>query len=724
MDALRFDVQGMTCATCAARVQKVLSKQPGVEVANVNFAVAGATVVVSEAASEDLIRAVEKIGFGLAPRQAGARPDIAERHRETARRTLRKLLGSAAFTLPVFVLAMGGVDTTWSRWLQAVLTTVVVFVFGFTFHRIAAQRLRVFDANMDTLVSVGTLTAVLYSYWALLTGGHLYFETGAVIVTLILLGRTFEARAKGRATDALARLAELSAAEATLLDGDRELVVPADAVMVGQRFVVRPGDKLPTDGVVESGASSVDESMLTGESVPVDKGPGDEVFGATINRTGRIVVTATQVGDDTALSQIVRLVEQAQADKAPVEHLVDRVASIFVPAVMLTALATFLVWWLGLDAEVATALERAVAVLIIACPCALGLATPTAIMVGSGRGAEGGVLFRGADVFERAKDIDLVVFDKTGTLTEAKMSLAQVVAAPGAQEQDVLRWAAAVEAGSKHPIAQAVVEGARARGLEVPAVEDFTDEVGQGVRGRVDGALVRVGRPSWLSREGALPADLAADKASRESEGQTVFAVAREDEIVGLVSVSDTVRDSAKATVERVLRAGSRVAMVTGDNARTARAVCAQLRIEEVLSDTMPGDKAAFVKAKQAEGRKVAFVGDGINDAPALTQADLGVAIGTGTDVAVEAGQVVLVSGDPALVPDGLGLARRTFQTIRQNLFWAFFYNVLAIPLAALGFLNPMIAAGAMAFSSVTVVSNSLRLRKFAFGAHAHSPVP
>ncbi len=707
----RFDVQGMTCATCASRVQKVLGKQPGVRIANVNFAAGQATVVLDGRDPESLMAAVTKIGFGLTPRAENAPPDVSQRHRAHARKLGFRLLLSAAFTAPVFLLAMGGFDASWSRILQGVLTLIVVFGFGWQFHAIAAKRLMNFDANMDTLVSVGTMTAVAYSGWALLSGAHIYFETGAVIVTLILLGRFFEARAKGSASDALSKLAALSAKDARILKGDEEMMVPVEAVSVGQRLVVRPGEKFPTDGIIFEGRSSVDESMLTGESMPVDKAPQDAVFGATINQGGRLVVTATQVGMDTALNQIVRLVEQAQADKAPVEHLVDRVASVFVPAVMLLALSTFLGWYFGAEVGVALALERAVAVLIIACPCALGLATPTAIMVGSGRGAHKGILFRGAEVFERAKDIDVVIFDKTGTLTKAEMSLVDVITAPGEDSQDVLRRIGAVEAGSNHPIAAAVVRGAK--DLVLPKTEDFIEHAGLGVCASIDGVEVRVGRPAWLVQSGALmPDELIAAQAASEAAGQTVFGAAADNKVFGLVSVADTLRPSALSTVKALKSQGYTVALVTGDNKSTANAIASQVGIEVVEAETMPGDKSAFVARLQAEGQTVAFVGDGINDAPALVQADLGIAIGTGTDVAVEAGQVVLVSGDPGLVPTALGLARRTYRTIRQNLFWAFFYNVLAVPLAALGYLNPMIAAGAMAFSSVTVVSNSLRLKK------------
>ncbi|MBK8975120.1 MAG: copper-translocating P-type ATPase [Planctomycetes bacterium] len=718
---LRFDVDGMSCASCAARIQKVLDRQPGVTSAAVNFASAEATVVATAdgPSSAELAGAVARLGFALRERAPAADREVGARLRAEARRLRRRLRVAAACTLPVFALAMGGVDAPWSRAVQAVLGAVVVLGSGAGFHRAAWQGLRRFDAGMDALVSIGTLTALGQSVWALWSGGPVFFETGAVIVTLILFGRSLEAGAKGRATDAIARLAKLSAKDARLLrkdaEGDeREVIVPADTVAVGQRVVVLPGEKLPVDGVIESGHASIDESMLTGESVPVDKGPGDEVSGATIDRSGRIVVRATRVGSDTALQRIVRLVEDAQAQRAPVERLVDRVASVFVPVVVGIAMAT-LAGYLVAGWAAPVALQRAVAVLIVACPCALGLATPTAILVGSGRGAELGVLFRNAEVFESARGIDVVAFDKTGTLTTGAMELRAVVADgdDAGAEAALLRRIAAVEATSAHPIAQAVVAGARARGVDARPAERGESVDGRGVRGEVDGVVVTVGRPAWLADEGAsLPPSLGARLRELEEAGLTVFGAAWDGRIQGLCAVADAPRPTAREAVARLRDAGIALALVTGDNRRTAEAVARELGIDAVFAETLPGDKSTHVAELQRRGRRVAFVGDGINDAPALTRADLGIAIGTGTDVAVDAGDVVLVSGDPARVPLALALARRTYRTIAQNLFWAFFYNVAAIPLAAAGYLDPMIAAAAMAMSSVTVVSNSLRLRR------------
>lgn len=716
-ETITFDVEGMTCASCALRIERVLSRQEGVAGAVVSFPAQEARVEAAPGTDAAALEAaVARLGYkATRARPEQAAPATVERYGAEARYQWRNFIAAAALTLPVFALSMFG--DMHSRTLQAVvwaLATPVQFVFGWQFHRNAARRLRSLGAGMDTLVSLGTLAAYGYSVWAFFHHEHLYFETAAVIITFILLGRFFEARAKGRASGAVARLLELGAKEARLLRDGAEVGVPIAAVHPGDLMVVRPGERIPTDGRVVEGSSAVDESMLTGESAPVERGPGDAVFGATVNQHGRLVVEATRVGAETALAQIVRLVEEAQATKAPIQRLADRLAGVFVPAVLAVAALAFGLW-LGIGGEAGKALQAAVAVLVIACPCALGLATPTAIMVGSGRGAELGVLFKGAEVFERSRAVDTVVFDKTGTLTRGAMSLASLVT--DEDRRRTLYLVGSLEAASEHPVGRAVALGAEEEGVDLGPVEGFAAVPGLGVRGRVDGVEVLAGRPRLFEEAGwEVPASLAAAASALEGEGHTAFPAGWEGRARAVLAVADGLRPSAAATVAALHSSGVEVAMLTGDNRRTAEAVAGALGIGRVAAEVLPGDKAAEVARLQGEGRVVAFVGDGINDAPALTRADLGMAVGTGTDVAIEAGDVVLMSGDPALARTALGLARATFSTIRQNLFWAFLYNTAAIPVAAAGLLDPMIAAAAMALSSVSVVGNSLRLRRFGRG--------
>ncbi len=713
-ESITFDVEGMTCASCALRIERILGKQQGVESAIVNYAGHEVRAKVGPDVDIEVLKAaVAKIGYSIDEVKEGdVRTSVTERYAEEVRYQRRNVVGAAFLTIPVFVLAQFGPDARWADVLQALLTTVVLFGFGAQFHKATFKQVKSLSPAMDTLVSVGTISAWSFSLYALSADEALFFETAAMIVTLILLGRFFEARAKGQASNAITKLLEIGAKQARVRRAGVEEMIPAEELRVGDVVIVLPGEKIATDGVVVSGGSSIDESMLTGESAPVDKSIGDDVFGATVNQQGRLEFEATRIGKETALSQIVRLVEEAQATKAPVQKLADRVSSIFVPAVIVVALVVFGTW-LAVNGVVSEALTNAVAVLIIACPCAMGLATPTAIMVGSGRGAELGVLFKNAEVFERAKAVDTVVFDKTGTLTRGAMTLTDVVT--DEDEGRLLFLAGSLEAASEHPIGKAVALGVEERDAVLVTPTNFEALGGQGVIGVVDGVDVIVGKSKLMADRGLGIPDRYLEAMERiELTGRTAFLVGWGGEVRGTLGVADTLRDTAVAAVTRLHDEGVAVTMLTGDNHRTAQTIAAQVGIERVIAEVMPADKAEEIKRLQDQGRSVGFVGDGINDAPALTRADLGMAVGSGTDVAIEAGDVVLMSGDPMLAVTALRLARATFRTIIQNLFWAFGYNTAAIPLAALGFLNPMFAAGAMALSSVSVVTNSVRLRRFA----------
>jgi Cu+-exporting ATPase len=747
--AVELTLGGMTCASCAARIQKRLNRLDGVD-AQVNYATETATIVADPSVgTEELIRAVEAIGYTAtvaSSNNAGATtaaPRGPVDERDARLHSLRqRLLASTMLTLPVLVLAMiPSLQFDSWQWLSLTLAAPVVTWGGWPFHKAAWANLRHAAATMDTLISLGTLSAFAWSLWALFLGDagdpamrmnfeltpsagsgtdELYLEVASVVTVFILTGRYFEARAKRRAGAALRALLELGAKDVAVLRDGSEIRVPVEQLAVDDLFVVRPGEKVATDGVIEEGTSAIDASMLTGESVPVEVAPGDTVTGATVNAGGRLVVRATRVGADTALAQIARLVTEAQTGKAPIQRLADRIAAVFVPIVVALAVAT-LGFWISNGAETASAFTAAVAVLIIACPCALGLATPTALLVGTGRGAQLGILIKGPEVLESTRKIDTIVLDKTGTVTTGRMALIDVVAAPGATRAEVLRIVGAVEDASEHPIARTIAEAARAEVDALPAVESFANTQGLGVQGVVDGHNVVAGRPRFLAGWGLhLTPDLQAAIDHAESLGRTAIVAGWDGAVRGVIVVADTVKPTSNEAIASLRDLGLRPVLLTGDNERAARAVADQVGIDDVIAEVLPEDKVDVIRRLQAGGAVVAMAGDGVNDAGALAQADLGLAMGTGTDVAIEASDLTLVRGDLRAAPDAIRLSRKTLGTIKTNLFWAFAYNVAAIPLAATGFLNPMIAGAAMALSSIFVVSNSLRLRRFRPAATHH----
>ncbi len=744
---VELEIGGMTCASCAARIEKKLNRMPGVQ-ATVNYATERAHVELPEGTEPaDAIATVEATGYTAAlPPPPGVGPGTPEGttaevdDRDEALASLRRRLEvSAALSLPVALMSMvPALQFDYWQWAALTLASPVVVWGAWPFHRAAAVNARHGAATMDTLISVGVVAAYAWSLWALFLGGagepgmtmqfsllpaeagsvpHIYLEVSAAVTTFILLGRYLEARAKRRAGEALRALMDMGAKEVAVLRGRAEQRIPIGQLRVGDRFVVRPGEKVATDGIVDEGSSAVDASMLTGEPVPVEVGPGDAVVGATINEGGRLVVRATRVGADTQLAQMARLVEQAQSGRAPVQRLADRISAVFVPTVVGLSLAT-LAGWLVTGHSAQEAFTAAVAVLIIACPCALGLATPTALLVGTGRGAQLGILIRGPEVLESTRRVDTVVLDKTGTLTAGRMQVVALHPAPGIPEDQLLILAGAVEDPSEHPIGEAIATAARDRtGSPLPPVAGFASTRGLGVQGVVDGHAVLAGRPSWLADAWStpLPAALAARVEAAQEAGRTAVAVACDGAPAGVVEVADVLKPTSARAVAELRGLGLRPHLVTGDNARAARSIGAQVGIPapDVVADVLPEDKVAAVRDLQSDGRVVAMVGDGVNDAAALATADLGIAMGTGTDVAMAAADLTLVRGDPRAAVDAIRLARRTLATIKGNLFWAFAYNVAAIPLAMAGLMNPLLAGAAMAFSSVFVVTNSLRLRRF-----------
>lgn len=731
---LELEVGGMTCASCAMRIEKKLNRLDGVT-ATVNYATEKARVSVPAGMAADvLIAEVEKAGYTAA--LPVREPQTPERDADPGLSSLRlRLIGSAVLAAPVVVLAMvPALQFTYWQWLSLTLAAPVVVWGGWPFHRAALVNARHGAATMDTLVSIGTVAAFAWSLYALFFGtagmpgmthpfsfvaspsdaaGDIYLEVASGVTVFVLAGRYAEKRAKRRAGAALRALLDLGAKDVAVLRDGHEERIPVDRLAVGDLFVVRPGEKIATDGVVAEGASAVDLSLLTGESAPVEVTVGDDVTGATVNAGGRLVVRATRVGADTRLAQMAKLVEDAQSGKAQVQRLADRISAVFVPVVLGIAVVTLAVWLLS-GASAAVAFTAAVAVLIIACPCALGLATPTALLVGTGRGAQLGVLIKGPEVLESTKAVDTIVLDKTGTVTEGRMTLTAVVPAAGVDEELLLRLAGAVEDASEHPVARAVAVAAKERTGGLPTAESFENEPGRGVRGVVDGHLVLVGRASLLAEWSIGPdADLDVRRSAEEAAGRTVVCVAWDGAARGLLVVADAVKPTSAEAVAGLRALGLTPILLTGDNAAVARRVADEVGIDEVIAEVLPQGKVDAVARLQAEGRVVAMVGDGVNDAAALATADLGLAMGTGTDVAIEAADITLVRGDLRSAVDAIRLARRTLGTIKGNLFWAFAYNVAGIPLAALGLLNPMIAGAAMAFSSVFVVGNSLRLRRF-----------
>jgi P-type Cu+ transporter len=743
--ALELQIGGMTCASCAARVEKKLNRLDGVT-ATVNYATEKAHVQMPDTIlADDLIKVVEQTGYTaeLPSPPAGAEADgrSAEAEDDPTREPRLRLVVSAVLSVPVVALAMiPALQFTYWQWLSLTLAAPVLVWGGWPFHRAAWANLRHATATMDTLISMGTIAAFGWSVYALFFGtagepgmthpfslavtrtagtDNIYLEVATGVTTFILAGRYFEARSKRRAGAALRALLELGAKDAAVLRGGVEVRIPIGELAVGDRFVVRPGERIATDGVVEEGSSAVDQSMVTGESLPIEVGPGTDVVGATVNAGGRLVVRATRIGADTQLAQMARLVEEAQSGKAEVQRLADRISGVFVPIVIVLAMAT-LGFWLGTGAETGMALTAAVAVLIIACPCALGLATPMALLVGTGRGAQLGILIKGPEVLESTRRIDTVVLDKTGTVTTGAMTLLDVIAAPGEDAETAIRLAGALEGASEHPIARAIATGAAGRVGDLPVPTEFANSEGSGVTGLVDGIAVAVGRPALLDDWSmAVPPELDDARLAAERAGRTAALVGWDGAARAVLVVADAIKPSSPAAIAELRGLGLTPVLLTGDNATVAHTVARDVGIdpEYVIAEVLPADKVDTVRRLQAEGRVVAMVGDGVNDAAALAQADLGLAIGTGTDVAIEASDLTLVQGDPLVAIDAIRLARRTLRTIKGNLFWAFAYNVSALPMAAAGLLSPMIAGAAMAFSSAFVVSNSLRLRRF-------SPIP
>jgi P-type Cu+ transporter len=723
-EKVMLDIEGMTCAACAARIEKGLRRMEGVESATVNLATNSAVVEYKEGITsvEAILEKIKKLGYKGQVREEEEHAGFKE---EQLKQKQRQLMISIVLSLPLlytmiahlpFDLGLPMPDWLMNPWVQLLFATPVQFYIGGPFYVGAYRALRNKSANMDVLVALGTSAAYFYSLAeAVKTIGNphympnLYFETSAVLITLVLVGKYFEARAKGRTTEAISKLLSLQAKEALVVRDGKEVKVPLEQVVVGDTIVVKPGEKIPVDGIVMAGVSAVDESMITGESIPVDKKEGDRVIGATINTTGTLTIRAEKVGKDTALANIVKIVEEAQGSKAPIQRMADVISGIFVPIVVGIAVLAFIAWYFFVaPGDLPKALEVAIAVLVIACPCALGLATPTSIMVGTGKGAEHGILFKGGEYLEETHKINAVLLDKTGTVTKGKPEVTDVIEF----QEGMLAYAVSAERGSEHPLAQAIVEYGKRQQIAVKPFEHFTALAGHGIEAIIDGKRVLVGTRK-LMKENSVDILRHEEKMVRlEAEGKTAMLVAIDGELAGIIAVADTIKENAKAAIQALKQLGIDVFMVTGDNERTAKAIAKQAGIDHVYAEVLPEDKANIVEKLQREGKRVAMVGDGINDAPALAKADIGMAIGTGTDVAIETADVTLVGGDLAHIPKAIELSRKTMANIRQNLFWALFYNTIGIPVAAAGLLEPWIAGAAMAFSSVSVVTNALRLKR------------
>ncbi|MGG3622144.1 heavy metal translocating P-type ATPase [Bacillus gobiensis] len=729
-EKVEFDISGMTCAACANKIEKRLNKLNGVQTATVNFALESALVEYNpdEVSAADMMEAIKKLGYRLELKKEAQGEKVDHRQKEIEKQK-GKFIFSAILSIPLLWAMVSHFQFTsfiWlpemfmNPWVQLALATPVQFLVGGQFYVGAYKALRNKSANMDVLVALGTSAAYFYSiYLSVLSIGsdahmvELYFETSAVLITLIILGKLFEAKAKGRSSEAIKKLMGLQAKTATVLRDGQELNVPIEEVIAGDIVYVKPGEKVPVDGVIFEGRSALDESMITGESIPVDKTVGDAVIGSTINKNGFLKVKATKVGKDTALAQIIKVVEEAQGSKAPIQRLADVISGIFVPIVVGIAIVTFLVWYFVVSpGEFAVALEKLIAVLVIACPCALGLATPTSIMAGSGRAAEYGILFKGGEHLETTHRLDTVILDKTGTVTNGKPTLTDVILSNGSEEMEFLKLVGAAERNSEHPLAEAIVEGIKEKGIELETSEHFEAIPGFGIESKVEGKSLLIGTRRLMEKNNINVGDIMPTMENLEKQGKTAMLVAIDLQFAGLIAVADTIKETSQKAIERLKKMGLEVVMITGDNKQTAQAIANEVGIDHVIAEVLPEGKAEEVKKLQKAGKKVAMVGDGINDAPALATADIGMAIGTGTDVAMEAADITLIRGDLNSIADAIFMSKMTIRNIKQNLFWAFAYNALGVPIAALGFLAPWLAGVAMAFSSVSVVLNALRLQR------------